>query len=31
LNNERLREFTAGKQIRKVIVIRNKLVNVVAS
>ena len=30
-SNERVREFVAGKEIRKVIAIRNKLVNVVAS
>ena len=29
--NERVREFTAGKTIRKVVVIPKKLVNVVAS
>ena len=31
LGNERVREFTAGKTIRKIIVINNKLVNVVAT
>ncbi len=31
LANVRVQEFTAGKQIRKVVVVRNKLVNVVAS
>ncbi len=30
LTNGRVKEFVAGKQVRKVIVIRNKLVNVVA-
>ena len=29
LGNKRVREFTAGKTIRKIIVVRNKLVNVV--
>lgn len=29
--NERVREFTVGKTIRKIIVVRNKLVNVVAT
>ena len=31
LTNDRVREFTAGKQIRKVVAIKNKLVNVVAN
>jgi leucyl-tRNA synthetase len=31
LANERVREFTAGKTIRKVITIPKKLVNVVAN
>ena len=31
LANERVREFTAGKTIRKVVVVPKKLVNVVAT
>jgi len=31
LANERVVEFLAGKQVRKVVIIRNKLVNIVAS
>ncbi|MDQ2918313.1 MAG: leucine--tRNA ligase, partial [Verrucomicrobiota bacterium] len=31
LTNERVREFTAGKQVRKIVVVQNKLVNVVVS
>ncbi len=31
LGNERVREFTAGKTIRKIIVVKNKLVNIVAT
>ncbi len=31
LANERVREFTAGKTVRKVVVVKNKLVNVVAA
>jgi leucyl-tRNA synthetase len=31
LENERVREFIAGKQVRKVITIQNKLVNIVAN
>jgi leucyl-tRNA synthetase len=31
LGNERIREFTAGKTIRKIIVVKSKLVNVVTS
>ena len=31
LANERVREFTAGKTIRKVVVVEKKLVNVVAT
>ena len=31
LTNARVREFIAGKEVRKIIVVRNKLVNVVVS
>ena len=31
LANERVREFSAGKTMRKVVVVRKKLVNVVAT
>jgi leucyl-tRNA synthetase len=31
LTNARVKEFIAGKQIRKIVVVRNKLVNVVAN
>jgi leucyl-tRNA synthetase len=31
LGNERIRELLAGKEIRKVIVVPNKLVNIVAA
>ena len=31
LGNERVREFIAGKTVRKAVVVKNKLVNVVAS
>jgi len=31
LTNERVAEFLAGKEVRKAVIIRNKLVNIVAS